>query len=125
MDTSRSLLLGVLVLFCACASWTPHAQFEEPNTPVPLVADAPVGVRCSEAPHLRPTADSVVVLGACEDVVALYRRDVLAGGDSELLGSCAIPCTDTPGPGFFAYATAALRPDGVGPTSIETFVSVE
>ncbi|MFT6399793.1 MAG: hypothetical protein ACJAYU_004562 [Bradymonadia bacterium] len=67
----------------------------------------------------------MVVIEACELEVALFRRDVLAATEPELLGRCTLPCIDTPGPGFFAYATAVVTAEGTGPPSIETFVNVE
>lgn len=129
MDAARSILLGLLTgLGASCAAWSPESA--APNATLqplaePLAeADLP---RCDDAPSVVASGGRVLVIGACQTRVALFRRDVVAGGATSPVGVCTLPCADdTAGPGVVAYTTRAIAPSGaLGPDSPETYVTVE
>jgi hypothetical protein len=126
MDPSRPLLLGLLAAAAACASWTPGAEFADPARPQAFEPRGETRTSCASIPDLRLSGERVFLLSGCDPQVAVFRRDVLAGSETELLGSCELPCADMPGVGVFAYSIAPTDAEGlVGEPTPEIFVSVE
>lgn len=126
MDPSRPLLLGVLIALGACASWTPGAARHEPTNPTAFEPAGSFAADCTGTPDVRAVGQRALFVDGCAPRVAIYRRDVLGGGGTVLIGSCRLPCADEPGDGVYAYSFARLT-DGleVGNRCEETFVSLE
>lgn len=138
MDAPGTVLLGLLraagpLLFglgvTACASWPdspPLLPSLVPAEESPRFVDSP---RCDSAPDMVVLDGAAVVRAACADRVALYRRDVVRGGEPDLLGTCIVPCADADADAGAVYAytvrcVASDDPFALGTSSPETYMTL-